>query len=73
MKEVDDNDFKCPECGATWVYVIKEWSNIHSLEELIHCPDCDGIFVIHYKFDKIVKLKAEEIELKWPMEKVDVE
>lgn len=61
MKEIDEEFFKCPSCDSD-LGVVTEWSSWHSKECLLHCFECDKIFLICYKFDKAYELKREEIK-----------
>jgi uncharacterized Zn finger protein len=45
----------CPKCGSM-VLVVDEWANIHQRECLVHCWDCDTIYRLTYKLDKIEEI-----------------
>ena len=64
MKIQDEDDFgDCPKCGeGHFLAVIQEWVSMHDKEVLLHCCDCDSIYLVYYKFHKIVELKPEEIK-----------
>jgi len=63
VEEKDDLDeLKCPHCGKSgYNHVMRDYTGYHARETLVHCDneDCDGLFIIHYKFSHITKLKEE--------------
>lgn len=62
MKETLDlnDDCICPHCKAKGQgLVIEDYTNMHNREVLIECGNCDKLYKIYYKFDKIVKLNEE--------------
>ena len=56
-KADSEDDFKCPHCGAERQgIIIEDYTKAHSREVLIECGECDKLYKIYYKFDRIVKL-----------------
>lgn len=67
----EDEYGRCPYCKDTvdergmpkgMLVVLKDWSDMHAKETLLHCWDCDRKYIVYYKFDKVVELKEEEME-----------
>ena len=57
MKVNDEDDFEeCPNCGESSLTVMHDWVNLHDRETLLHCADCDTIFIVYYKLEKVVQL-----------------
>jgi Zn-finger nucleic acid-binding protein len=72
MKFEDEGEFdKCPYCKGTFddaghekgvLLVLRDWSDMHDRETLLHCWDCDRIYLLKYKLDKVIELVEKEIE-----------
>ena len=61
MQGEEDGQFEgCPLCNSPDFITIKDWANLHEKEVLAHCCDCDAIFIIYYKFVKMVRLVPKE-------------
>lgn len=73
MKSDKEGEFeRCPYCKETFdeighekglLIVLKDWSDMHDRETLLHCWDCDRKFIIYYKFARVVELVEKDI--KW--------
>lgn len=58
----DMDKSECPFCGNPDGMVIIDYTGFHTRETMIHCPDCDGIYIRVYKFSYIIKLNKEEVQ-----------
>ena len=62
---VDHSDLEdaqiCPHCGVKGHgLVIEDYTTVHSREVLIECGECDKLYKVYYKFEKVVKLIEEK-------------
>ena len=52
-----EDDQVCPHCKAKGRgLVIEDYTPVHSRVALMECGNCDKLYKIYYKFDRIVKL-----------------
>lgn len=60
-KDDIDEELVCPHCKDERVsqFIIRDYTGMHNRETLIHCSGCEGLYIIHYKFDHIEKLQRE--------------
>ena len=76
MKFENENEFgECPYCKGTedkhgmrkgMLMVLQDWVSLHDKESLLHCCDCDRLYIVKYKLVKIVELVEKEIKA-WDM------
>lgn len=60
----DLHEVVCPHCGdenATQM-VIRDYTGLHDRETMLHCLACEGIYIVHYKFDRIEMLGREKVK-----------
>lgn len=57
----DIDNFKCPFCNEPNGMVIDDYTGFHERETLIHCMDCDNLYIIVYVFSHIIKLNKETV------------
>ena len=56
-----EDDVICPYCDEKGRgLVIEDYACVHSKEVLVECGNCDKLYKIYYKFDKIKKLIEEK-------------
>lgn len=58
-EDVSDQ-IRCPHCNSPgFGYIIDDYTDRHNKEVLIECGDCDKLYKVYYKFDRVVKMNEE--------------
>jgi len=68
----DETSMDCPNCKGS-LFVVNDWVSIHEKESLWHCYDCDEMYLVHYKLDKIDRLVKQDLDIKEFMKRANVE
>lgn len=58
--------FICPNCGEDWMVVLHDWVSLHMKEVLLHCVNCDKIYLLEYelvKFSELCKTELKDLTL----------
>jgi len=56
-----EDEIVCPHCNVKGGgLIIEDYTRMHDREVLIECGNCDKLYKVHYKFDRIVKLNEGE-------------
>ena len=52
-----EDEIICPHCNVEGDgLIIDDYTGMHNREVLIECKNCDKLYKVYYKFDRIVKL-----------------
>jgi len=55
-----EDDIVCPHCKSKGDgLVVEDYTTVHSREVLIECGNCNKLYKVYYKFDRVVKLIEE--------------
>lgn len=61
----DDENIKCPFCGKScYNHIMRIYTGFHERETMIHCDNCDNIWIVVYKFSHVIKLNKEIVNNK---------
>ena len=56
-----EEDCICPHCNEKGEgIVVEDYTTVHAREVLVECRNCDKLYKVYYKFDKIKKLIEEK-------------
>jgi len=64
FSDMDVDETECPFCGHKEGLVVNDYTMRHNREVLIECGNCDKLYKVYYKFDKVVGLEEKPFDNK---------
>ena len=59
----NDDRWECPHCGKSEsAMIMRDYTGYHNRETMLHCNECDGLFIVVYKLDHVVKLERKVVK-----------